>query len=92
MSDRLLGRREGRALPANISPRGLTREQAAEYCGCETVDAFSDWVRRGIVPGPIRGTTRWDRRQIDRWLDRRWGEPVNDAEMSPDEWLAAHAS
>jgi hypothetical protein len=32
--------------------RGMTREEAAAYCGCESTAAFSDWVRRGIVPGP----------------------------------------
>ncbi len=47
---------------ARLTPRGLTREQAALYCGCETVEAFDSWVRRGIVPGPIRGTHRWDRK------------------------------
>jgi hypothetical protein len=78
------------ALPIGLFPRGLTREQAAEYCGCETVEAFDGWVRRGIVPAAIKGTHRWDRRAIDRALDRRSGL-VADAAPSIDEWLAQHA-
>lgn len=77
-------------LPANIAPRCLTRTQAAEYCGCETVEAFDGWVRKGIVPGPIAGTHRWDRRAIDRALDRRSGL-LSDAGPSIDEWLAENA-
>jgi hypothetical protein len=56
-----------------VEPRGLSKDDAAVYCGCETVSAFNDWVRRGIVPGPIRGTHRWDRKAIDAALDRASG-------------------
>lgn len=77
-------------LPIGLVPRGLTREQAAEYCGCESVEAFDGWRRRGIVPGPIAGTARWDRKAIDRALDRRSGL-VDDATPSIDEWLSKHA-
>ena len=77
-------------LPIGLAPRGLSREQAAAYCGCETVEAFDGWVRKGIVPGPISGTHRWDRRAIDRALDRRSGL-LSDAGSSIDEWLAEHA-
>lgn len=78
------------SLPIGLVPRGLTREQAAEYCGCETVEAFQTWVRRGIVPGSIPGTARWDRKAIDRALDRRSGL-VNDPAGSFDDWAASHA-
>lgn len=77
-------------LPIGLFPRGLSREQAAEYCGCETLAAFDNWVRRKIVPGPIPGTQRWDRRAIDRALDRRSGL-INDTTPSIDEWLAENA-
>lgn len=56
-----------------ISPRGMTREQAAAYCGCESLCAFDDWVRRKIIPGAIPGTHRWDRKAIDLALDRASG-------------------
>ena len=52
-------------------PRCLNRRQAAEYCGCCSLRAFDEWVRRGIVPGPIAGTRRWDRKAIDAALDKR---------------------
>ncbi len=45
-------------LPPGLTPRGLTREQAALYCGCgDRHEAFDSWVRRGIVPGPIAART-----------------------------------
>ncbi|GAB6995256.1 hypothetical protein JCM18382A_72970 [Bradyrhizobium sp. 17-4] len=63
-------------LPADqIAPRGLTKEHAAAYCGCST-DAFDTWVKRGIVPGAIPGTQRWDRKAIDWYLDRASGLPT----------------
>jgi hypothetical protein len=52
-------------------PRCLNRRQAAEYCGCCSLRAFDEWVRQGIVPGPIPGTRRWDRKAIDAALDKR---------------------
>jgi len=56
-----------------IEPRGLTKEQAATYAGCETLSSFDSWVRRGIMPKPIPGTHRWDRKAIDAALDRASG-------------------
>jgi hypothetical protein len=52
-----------------LQPRGLTREQAAEYSGCKTLSAFDDRIRRGVLPGPTPGTRTWDRRLIDSYLD-----------------------
>lgn len=77
-------------LPIGITPRGLTREQAAEYCGCESLNAFDAWVRKRIVPGPIPGTHRWDRKAIDRALDRRSGL-LEAADISLQQWLAEDA-
>ena len=58
-------------------PRLLTRDQVAAYCAIHssTVDA---WVKKGwLPPATFRtgrgGTTRWDRRAIDRALDARSG-------------------
>lgn len=56
-----------------VRPRVLSKDAAAAYCGCETLAAFEDWIRRGIIPGPIAGTTRWDIKAIDAALDRRAG-------------------
>jgi hypothetical protein len=72
----------------SVLRRGLSREEAAAYAGCESLSTFSDWVRRGIMPGPIPGTHTWDRKAIDASLDRLSGlEPS--IEPSPfDQWKA----
>ena len=51
-----------------ITPRLLTREQAAAYCGL-TPRAFTNWVRHGRIPGPIPQTHRWDKKAIDANFD-----------------------
>jgi hypothetical protein len=71
--------------------RGMTREKAAAYCGCESMAAFSDWVRRGIVPGPLPGTKRWDRKAIDAALDRASGLGATLRQSPLDAWRAARA-
>jgi hypothetical protein len=72
------------------APRCLTKEQAAAYCGLLT-DGFDVWVRKGLVPGAIPGTQRWDRKAIDWYLDRASGLPT---EMSAprnalEDWKAS---
>ena len=67
-------------------PRILSRAQAAAYCSC-SVPSFNDWIRRGIVPGPIPGTNRWDRKAIDAALDRASGLTVSIGDPF-DEWKA----
>lgn len=62
--------------------RGLTRDDAAGYLRL-TPSAFADWVRRGIVPGPIPGTHRWDRKAIDAALDKCSGLPPEIQEDDP---------
>jgi hypothetical protein len=74
-----------------MQSRGLTREEAAAYCGCESLAAFSDWVRRGIIPGPIRGTKRWDRKAIDASLDRASGLDAASALSPLDAWRMQRA-
>jgi hypothetical protein len=53
--------------------RGLTVNEAAAYAGCKTQTAFRSWVRKGIMPRPIPGTHRYDRKAIDSALDRMSG-------------------
>jgi hypothetical protein len=74
-----------------ITPRGMSKEQAAAYAGCETLSAFNDWIRRRIMPGPIPGTHRWDKMAIDAALDRLSGlQSTIDPQLSPyDEWKAS---
>ncbi len=75
--------------PANALPlqtaRLLTKAQAAAYCGV-TPDTFDDYRSRGIVPDPILGTNRWDRKLIDLWLDKASG--IASQTNSLDEWRA----
>ena len=59
-------------LPPGLVPRVLTKAQAAAYCGIK-VDTMSDWIARGLIPGPLPGTARWDRADIDRHLDMASG-------------------
>jgi hypothetical protein len=71
--------------------RGMTREEAAAYCGCESMAAFNDWVRRGIVPGPLPGTHRWDRKAIDAALDRASGLEATLQQSPLEAWRARRA-
>jgi hypothetical protein len=71
-----------------LPPRGMSKEAAAEYAGAESLSTFSDWIRRGIMPGPIPGTQKWDRKAIDAYLDRASGlEPTIPADPF-SEWKA----
>lgn len=53
---------------APLSPRILTKGQAAAYCGL-TESGFEAWVRAGKLPGRLKGTRRWDKAAIDIALD-----------------------
>lgn len=57
-----------KSLPSGIVPRCLTHEEAAAYCRLE-VSGFDSWVARALIPGPIPGTRRWDRKALDRAID-----------------------
>jgi hypothetical protein len=75
------------------TPRGLTIEEAAAYAGCKTVAAYRDWVRRGIMPKPMPGTHRYDRKAIDVALDRASGLSATVTEVSEYEsWKQRSAS
>lgn len=72
--------------------RGLSKQEAAEYCGCTTLGAFDQWRAKGIVPGPIPGTARWDRKALDAALDRASGIVTKSEELSPyKRWKAENA-
>ncbi|SFI39704.1 hypothetical protein [Bradyrhizobium sp. Gha] len=76
-----------------ILKRCLTKNEAAAYCGCNTLAAFDRWRAEGIVPDAIPGTNRWDRKAIDRALDRASGLVTDSAaELSPyQRWKAENA-
>ena len=72
-------------------PRGITRKEAAAYCGCGSVATFSNWIRRGILPGPVPGTKRWDRKAIDAALDRASGLESRLQQSPLEAWRARRA-
>ena len=69
------------------TPRLLSRQQAAAYCSVSP-ETFDDYRRRAIVPDPIIGTNRWDRKLIDIWLDKASGITLA-AATSLDTWRAS---
>ncbi len=71
-----------------LLPRVLDRTIAAAYCSL-TPAGFSSWVRSGRLPGPIPGTRRWDRREIDDALDRISGRTqAVDGASALESWKA----
>lgn len=62
------------ALPANLPPRGLGREAAAQYVGVSPVK-FDALIADGRMPQPVRLDSRkvWDRRALDRAFDALGG-------------------
>jgi hypothetical protein len=66
-------------------PRLLTREEAAAHCRLSTV-GFDDWRRRKLVPGPLPGTHRWDRKALDAALDKLSGIEDRAEETPLQKW------
>lgn len=52
--------------------RLLTKREAAGRCSI-TPSAYDQWRRRGLVPGPVPGTRRYDAKAIDLALDKAMG-------------------
>ena len=89
------------ALPPNLPPRFLSREQVAAYLGVSPT-VFDAEVRAGIWPparcrGERAGRLTWDRHLIDAWADRASGlhqvatapTPPTPAGHPPDDEMAA---
>ena len=74
-----------RRLPIGMTPRLLSRDAAAAYCGV-TPETFETHIRPHIAPLEIGARRLWDVRALDRWLDRQSG--LVEALRSPGEWLA----
>lgn len=47
-----------------MTPRLMTRREAAEHCRL-SVASFHRWVVAERLPGPLPGTKRWDSRALD---------------------------
>ena len=57
---------KGQALPPSLPPRGLSRQQAAEYIGLSAT-TFDALVASRQMPKPKRigGRVIWDRQKLD---------------------------
>jgi predicted DNA-binding transcriptional regulator AlpA len=70
----------------------LTRHGAAKMCGV-SLPTFDTWVRKGILPKPIRGTRRWSRLAVERALAGVSAAASPDSASSPYElWRRANAN
>ena len=70
------------SLPLSLSPRGLSRVQAAEYIGVG-VTKFDERVDDGRMPKPKRidGRNVWDRMRLDEAF-----AALDDAAGPKNEW------
>jgi hypothetical protein len=61
------------------------------YLGHISHATYDAWQAKGLVPGPVPGTNRYDLRQHDHVLDRRLGLSSTAKKPSPlEEWELAH--
>lgn len=74
-----------------MEPRLLTREMAAAYCSM-SVSRFSQLVKAKTLPGPVPGTTRYDRKAVDVALDKLAGLTASSEPSAFDRWLAEDGS
>jgi hypothetical protein len=51
----------------------VTKEAICEYLGGISGATYDKWAARGLVPGPVPGTNRYDVPQHDLILDTKLG-------------------
>lgn len=66
--------------PDSPAPRLLRIEQVQTYLGDISPSTVWRWVKCGRIPAPLRGTTLWDKKDIDRAIDRLSGITEQGAE------------
>ncbi|MEQ9247356.1 MAG: hypothetical protein RLO21_15335 [Nitratireductor sp.] len=71
----------------NNTPRLLSRQEAAAYCGV-SLSTFHGWVKAGNLPAPLFGSKKWDKKAIDAALDRASGleRSVTETETPYQKW------
>lgn len=60
--------------------RLATKQEICAFLGDISPGTYDSWQAKGLVPGPLPGTTRYDRRVHEHYLDRIGGikdEPNN---------------
>lgn len=56
-----------------LPPRLLRADQVKAYLGDLSTTSLWRWVKCGRIPAPLRGTTLWDKKDLDRAIDRLSG-------------------
>jgi hypothetical protein len=57
------------SLPFDPRTRGQTKDGICEYLGRISHATYDAWQAKGLVPGPIPGTNRYDVKAHDHLLD-----------------------
>ncbi len=65
------------------SSRLQTKDGICAYLGGISHATYDSWQAKGIVPGPVPGTNRYDLRQHDHVLDARLGLLPRGRRLSP---------
>lgn len=69
-----------------------TKDGICEYLGSISHATYDSWQSKGIVPGPVQGTNRYDVRAHDLLLNKRAGIDAAPRRRSPlEEWEAKDA-
>lgn len=69
-----------------------TKDGICEYLGHISHATYDSWQAKGIVPGSVPGTNRYDLRQHDHVLDAKLGLGGKGRRLSPlEEWEQARA-
>lgn len=79
---------------ASFDPRARlqTKDGICQYLGHISHATYDSWQAKGIVPGPVAGTTRYDVRAHDMALDRTAGLTKPAKSLSPlEQWEAENA-
>lgn len=73
---------------SSISRRLLTKKEAADYCGADSLRTFDRWRKEKLVPPPIPRLGRWDFKVLERHIDKLSGltETVETEDDELAEW------
>lgn len=74
-----------RSLPVGMTPRLLSRDASAAYCGV-TAETFEEHIRPHIPPIEIGARRLWDVKALDRWVDQQSG--LSQRVRPIEDWLA----
>jgi len=78
-----------------MTARLLSKDSICEYLGGIKPSTYDSWHAKGIVPGPVPGTNKFDRLAHDRALDKASGldRAMMSGNLSPlEQWEQGHAA